>query len=191
MFPVTLKGERVNLREFDITDAPARWAYVSDPLVSRYQSWTPLADLGACKDMLISDITEAKSEDRKVYLLAIELDGQVVGEAGINLGPARSASGSIFYTINRAVWGHGYATEAAQMILQFAFNTLKLHRVAATVNPENAPSRTVVTSKLGMRYEGRMREATRLFSDEWADQDIFGLLRRDWEEGKQSDDTRS
>ncbi|MDR3614081.1 MAG: GNAT family protein [Candidatus Obscuribacterales bacterium] len=181
MFPVTLKGDRINLREFEAADSEARWSYVSDPLVSRYQSWTPLADLEACKDMLLSDIAEAKSEDRRVYLLAVELEGQVVGEAGIILGSPRSASGSIFFTVSRQLWRHGYATEAAQMVLQFTFRTLGLHRVEATVHPDNAASRAVVTRKLGMQYEGRMRKAMRLFNDEWSDSDLFSLLQREWQ----------
>lgn len=184
-FPVSLQGKRIILREFEPEDAAARWSYVSDPLVSRYQSWTPLADFEACKNMLLSDIAEAKSGDRKTYLLAVELDGKVIGEAGLNLvGPPRNSSCTIFYTISRSSWGHGYATEAAQLIVKFAFETLGLHRVAATVNPENAPSRAIVEHKLGMQYEGRMREATRLFNDEWADTNSFSILKREWKSPK-------
>lgn len=181
IFPVTLKGERITLREFEPDDAAARWAYVSDPKVSRYQSWTPLADFEACKKMLLSDISEAKSGDRKVYLLAAELDGKIIGEAGFNLDSPRSSSCSIFYTTSRPLWGHGYATEAAHMVLKFAFETFDLHRVTATINPDNAASKAIITRKLGMQYEGRMREASRLFNNHWADSELYSLLRREWE----------
>lgn len=182
MFPVFLRGERINLREFEMDDAAARWSYVSDPLVSRHQSWTPLADFEACKQMLQSDIDEAKSDDRKQYLLAADLSGEIIGEAGINVGDSRSASGSIFFTMSRAIWSQGYATEAAKAVLDFAFTGLNLHRVVATVHPENVASRTVITRKLGMQYEGRMREASRLFlTNEFADSDLFSLLKPEWE----------
>ena len=181
VFPVALTGQRLNLREFEPDDAEARWAYVSDPLVSRYQTWTPLADYEACVEMLASDIAEAKSNDRKQYLLAAELDGKVIGEAGLNLNSRRSSSCSIFFTMTRDRWGCGYATEAGRMVVRFAFETFDLHRVVATCHPDNAASRAVITRKLGMQYEGRLREASRLFNNEWADSESYSLLRREWE----------
>lgn len=183
-FPITLLGERITLRDFEPQDAEARWAYVSDPQVSRYQSWTYLADLEACEEMLLSDIAEAKSDSRKVYLLAAELNGRVIGEAGLDLGPAKDSNCSIFYTMKREYWGQGYATEAARMVVRFAFETLNLHRVSATINAENAASRGVVTHKLGMRHEGKMREASKLFNGQWGDSDLFSLLRQEWEANK-------
>jgi ribosomal-protein-alanine N-acetyltransferase len=180
MFPIKLKGERITLREFQPEDAEARWAYVADPQVSRYQSWTYLADLEACKKMLLSDIAEAKSDSRKVYLLAAELDGKVIGEAGLVLGPAKDSKCSIFYTMKREYWDRGYATEAARMVVRFAFETLNLHRVSATVNTENASS-AKITHKLGMQHEGQMREASKLFNGQWGDSDLYSLLRQEWE----------
>lgn len=49
-------------------------------------------------------------------------------------------------------WGHGYATEAARMVLDDAF-ARGLTRVVAVVHPENTAS-TAVCRRLGMRHLG-------------------------------------
>lgn len=48
-------------------------------------------------------------------------------------------------------WGNGYATEAAQKVLEFAWNDLGIQEVVALVVPENKKSRRVM-EKLGMTH---------------------------------------
>ncbi|WP_395517807.1 GNAT family N-acetyltransferase [Pseudorhizobium flavum] len=54
-------------------------------------------------------------------------------------------------------WGRGYATEAAQTVLTYAFQTLGLDRVIADISPHNAAS-IRVAEKIGMKQlqAGRM-----------------------------------
>jgi len=49
--------------------------------------------------------------------------------------------------------GHGYATEAAQLIVGFGFEVLWLHRVWATHHPDNLASRKVL-ERVGLGEEG-------------------------------------
>jgi len=58
----------------------------------------------------------------------------------------------LFYAISPAHQRQGYATEAAQALIDYAFNELKLRRVIATTNYDNAASMGVMR-KLGMRIE--------------------------------------
>jgi RimJ/RimL family protein N-acetyltransferase len=53
------------------------------------------------------------------------------------------------WRLRQDAWGQGYATEAAQAALRFAFETLQLAEVVALAVPDNAPSRRVM-HKLGM-----------------------------------------
>lgn len=59
----------------------------------------------------------------------------------------------IGWRIVRAVWGRGYATEAARPVLDHAFNTLGLPEVVADIDPANIASVRVAT-KLGMQPSG-------------------------------------
>ena len=55
------------------------------------------------------------------------------------------------------IWGRGYATEAAQAILQFGFQELGLHRIWANTLAVNKGSANVL-AKLGMRQEAKELE---------------------------------
>jgi RimJ/RimL family protein N-acetyltransferase len=46
----------------------------------------------------------------------------------------------IGWRLIRAAWGRGYATEAARPILRHAIDELRLQRVIADIDPENAAS---------------------------------------------------
>lgn len=61
--------------------------------------------------------------------------------------------GEIAYWIGEEFWGKGYATEAAQAILQFAFDEKQYHKVFARYFNSNPASGRVI-QKLGMKQEG-------------------------------------
>jgi len=66
----------------------------------------------------------------------------VNGQAEIELG----------YRLKRAAWGHGYASEAARAVRDFAFQTLHIKRLVALIDPDNVSS-IRVAEKIGMEYE--------------------------------------
>ncbi|MES2559423.1 MAG: GNAT family N-acetyltransferase [Bacteroidota bacterium] len=54
-------------------------------------------------------------------------------------------------------WGKGYASESINAILQFVDGELKLHRIAAEIEPENADS-TRLLATLGFEREAFLRD---------------------------------
>ncbi len=58
----------------------------------------------------------------------------------------------LFYAITPALRGQGYATEAAQALVDYAFQHLRLKRIVATTTYDNAASMGVMR-KIGMRIE--------------------------------------
>jgi RimJ/RimL family protein N-acetyltransferase len=80
----------------------------------------------------------------------------------------------IGYALGRAHRGRGYATEAARGLLAYAFAELGLHRVQATTSPDNRASWRVM-ERLGMRREGRLREAAPQ-GGAWSDVLVYGIL---------------
>ena len=60
------------------------------------------------------------------------------------------------YTIARAYWGLGYATEAARALIQFGFDRMHLVRIEAVCLPEHLASARVL-QKAGMQFEGVLR----------------------------------
>ncbi len=78
-----------------------------------------------------------------------QLPGWVPG--GLPAIPGRnSAEVGLFYAISPAYQRQGYAAEAAQVLVDYAFQRLRLKRVLATTDYDNAASQGVMR-KLGMR----------------------------------------
>jgi len=69
----------------------------------------------------------------------------------------RFNQGEIAYWIGEQYWGKGYATEAAQSILQFGFEEKKLHKVFARFFSSN-PASGKVMKKIGMTQEGILKD---------------------------------
>ena len=87
----------------------------------------------------------------------IELDGQFCGQITIG-GIVRGAlhSGWIGYWVGRPFIGGGVATAALALGVDHALGAGALHRVDATVRPENQASR-VVLDRCGFREEGLLK----------------------------------
>jgi [ribosomal protein S5]-alanine N-acetyltransferase len=58
----------------------------------------------------------------------------------------------LFWSLDTAHRGKGYATEAAQALIDFAFNKMNLKRIVATTEYENEPSQKVM-ERLAMKLE--------------------------------------
>lgn len=88
---------------------------------------------------------------------AIELDGEFCGQLTIgNVTHGALRSAWIGYWVAKEVNGGGVATAALALGLDHGFGPVMLHRIEATVRPENAASRAVL-SKVGFREEGLLR----------------------------------
>lgn len=111
------------------------------------------------------------------YAITLRSDGAVIGAVGLILDPANEAA-ELGYWIGKAWWGQGYASEAAREILAWGFDALDLHRVHASHFPRN-PASGAVLRKIGMRHEGRLREAV-LKWGEYLDLERYGILRREF-----------
>jgi ribosomal-protein-alanine N-acetyltransferase len=87
----------------------------------------------------------------------IELDGQFAGQLTIgNVTHGALRSAWIGYWVVSGSIGGGVATAALALGLDHCFGPVMLHRVEATVRPENVASRAVLT-KVGFREEGLLK----------------------------------
>ena len=79
-------------------------------------------------------------------------------------------------------WNQGYGTQVMQLMLEYGFNDLNLHRIWLQVFESN--QRGVRTyEKVGFKLEGRMREA-RFMHGKYIDILFMGILRSEWDSSK-------
>lgn len=109
----------------------------------------------------------------------IENDGSLIGEARLDRIDRTDRRASFAIGIaDPARLGKGMGTEAARLVLGYAFDTLGLHRIAVRVLARN---RRAIRSyeKCGFRTEGRERE-TVFLKGQWEDDIMMGLLDREF-----------
>lgn len=88
------------------------------------------------------------------------------------------SSAFVGYAMDERYIGKGIATEAVKLVVQFAFETLNLHRVEAFIAPENKSSIRVV-EKIGFQQEGLMRELLYI-NGKWVDHYMYALLKHEY-----------
>lgn len=175
----TLVTARLRLRPFAGQDADDLFALHSSARVLRYWDSPPWTSrdraerfIAACRQM---------AEDGTGARLAIDRasDGTFIGWCSLSRWNPTYRSAALGYCLDDAAWGHGYATEAAGAVLQWAFDTLDLNRVQAETDTRNLASARVL-EKLGFLREGTLREDC-IVDGEVSDSHVYGLLRRDRE----------
>jgi RimJ/RimL family protein N-acetyltransferase len=171
-----LATERLVLRRFRPDDAEAFAAYRSLPQVARYQSWDVPVSL---EDATTSVSGFASGDPLRPgwFQYAIELDGRLIGDLGLNLHD-NLMQAELGFTLAPAEQGKGYATEAVRGLLDHLFGERQLHRVSAECDARNVASARLL-ERVGFRREG-LRIANSWFKGEWTDDLLFGLLRADW-----------
>lgn len=98
----------------------------------------------------------------------IEVDGRFGGQLTIgNIAHGSLRSAWIGYWVASGLTGGGVATGALALGLDHCFGPVNLHRVEATVRPENAASRRVL-AKAGFREEGLLQRYLHVDGD-WRD----------------------
>jgi RimJ/RimL family protein N-acetyltransferase len=173
-----LHTARLRLRAFEDADTDDLFTLHSNAYVLRYWDSPPWSE----RDRAEKFITRCRemAQEGSGARLAVERvsDSAFIGWCTLNNWNPDYRSASLGYCYGEAAWGHGYATEAAHAVLQWAYGTLDLNRVQAETDTRNVASARVL-DKLGFQREGTLREDCIVngdVSDSW----VYGLIRREW-----------
>lgn len=160
--PLRVPAGLVRLRPVRLRDGAA-WSRIRLADQAHLEPWEPVADVNWQVRHAISSwpsiCSGLRGEARKGRMLpyAIELDGEFCGQLTIgNVTHGALRSAWIGYWVAKEHNGGGVATGAVALGLDHGFGPVGLHRIEATVRPENAPSRAVL-AKARFREEGLLR----------------------------------
>lgn len=160
--PLRVAAGEVRLRPVRLRDA-AQWSRIRLADRAHLEPWEPSTDMDWQLRHAVSSwhavCSGLRAEARKGRMLpyVIELDGKFAGQLTIgNVTHGALRSAWIGYWVAREFVGGGVATGALALGLDHCFGPVMLHRVEATVRPENGASRAVL-AKAGFREEGLLR----------------------------------
>ena len=179
---IIAETERLILRTIDEGDAAEQYRVLNTPAV--------MARLGGPKELHEIEAKHAKEMQRQAtrgfsYLMLIEKQtGELVGHAGIKLvdNPLANNQGDyeIGWLIREDRWRRGYAHEAANAVLEWAFMRVGAPHVVALTSELNVPSWKLM-EKIGMVR----REELDFDDPDYPPEDrrtiLFGMTREQWE----------
>lgn len=171
-----LTTARLVIRLLQPTDREAFLSYRNDPEVVRHQSWTKITAEEA-DDFLQQAATATPSPGHRLPLAITLPGGLLIGDCLLQLAED-GHQGEISFTLSPLYQGQGYGLEAVRALLEYAFGTLKLHRITAVTDARNTASAKLLL-RLGMRQEGELRQS-RQVRGVWQDELLYALLASEW-----------
>lgn len=171
----TLRTPRLLLRKLRRGDAAAVFAYASDPEVSRYVVWETHRDIEDSLTFLEMMIERYHNAQVAVWAFEEITSGRLIGTGGFGNWSTAHARAEIGYTIGRADWNRGFATEALRAMIAFGFERMALNRIEAQCDVRNVASARVM-EKAGMTREGTLRRRM-VMHGEPCDVYIYSMLR--------------
>lgn len=176
-----IRTERLIIRRMELADAEAAYERRSLPEVARYQDWVmPYTRERAEKSTAHSAAMEAPEVDKVMNLTVVAADepAVILGDLAVELR-WDGRVGYFGYTFHPDHWGKGYATEAAQALVEYLFTVVGVTRVESDLDPRNVASARVLEA-CGLLYEGLKREAFWV-GDECSSEMFYGATRADWD----------
>jgi ribosomal-protein-alanine N-acetyltransferase len=187
--PLSLGGHRVIIRRWRISDMNEHEALFDTNAAEHLAPWlppqptprTPTEKRNWARDRINLGLERWEEGTDYRFFIVRKIDEKIVGQIGVT-GVLRNVNQSAFigYWVGKEYTGHGYATEATRLAMQFGFEYLRLHRITLWISPANLASLRVA-EKLQLRHEGQIKGALFL-GGQWQDTEIYAITSEEWKE---------
>jgi RimJ/RimL family protein N-acetyltransferase len=172
-----LETERLTLRPYAPSDIPALIPLIGarEVAANTLRIPHPYAESDAREFIATTQNELSKGDELRLAIVIRDIDA-LCGGVGLRIDSDHRRA-ELGYWIGKPYWGNGYATEAARALVEYGFETLRLHRIFASHFAPNTTSGNVLR-KIGMRHEGRQR--AHIFKwGEFLDLEMYGVLASD------------
>jgi len=175
-----METDRLLLRPLALNDAPA---------LSRLAGRREIADTttsiphpyseAQAREWIEKHTSQASPAKEAVFAITIKPGGELIGTMGLREIDQQHSQAEMGFWIAVEWWGKDVATEAAQAVIRFGFEELKLNRIYAHHMVRN-PASGRVLEKVGMQREGLQRQRVRKWGF-FEDVVLMAILQSDWQ----------
>ena len=141
----TIETERLMIRPINIDDAYDVFEWASDPIVNKFMPY-PLHDNVHQAEEWINSL-----ENKNEFVFVLKSSGKVIGGGSMSYAEEYKAY-ELGYNLKRQYWGMGYATEASNAMIRWAYQSLGARDFFARHANENYASGNVI-KKCGFQFE--------------------------------------
>jgi [ribosomal protein S5]-alanine N-acetyltransferase len=176
-------GESITLRELELSDAPTLFAMLSTEEVSRFISPPPTTVEGYERFITW---THRQREAGELVCFGIVPHGmtQAVGIIQVRSLEKGFRTAEWGFALGSPYWGNGMFIESANMVLDFTFDQIGVHRLEARSASHNGRGNGAL-QKMGAIQEMRLRQSF-LKHGTYYDQYLWSILREDWKTREQA-----
>jgi RimJ/RimL family protein N-acetyltransferase len=181
-YPLTTA--RLRLRPYTPSDFDDLYDIQSRPDVARYMYWGPRnrEQVRDALDQKLRSTGFGEEGDGLTLAVVLPETGRVIGDVLLLWTSRMHRQGEIGYCFHPDYGGRGYATEAAEVLLEIGFDRLGLHRICGRLDGRNAASARLL-ERLGMRREAHLRQ-NEIVKGVWTDELIYAILAGEWRAGR-------
>lgn len=151
-----LETNRLKLVQIQQEDADALFTILSSKRVTQYYGMEPLTRKQDAKNMIASFAAMFEQKRGIRWGMVCKNTGAFIGSIGLNNLFYQGKRAEIGFELHPDYWRQGFMKEAAEKVIQFAFDERHLHRLGAVTFQENTASRKLL-EKLGFQVEGTLR----------------------------------
>jgi RimJ/RimL family protein N-acetyltransferase len=176
-----LTGSRVQLRELRLSDAPSLFANLTTPEVARFISPPPTTIEGF--ERFIQWTHSERAAGRYICFAIVPAGMEtVVGLFQIRGLEPGFATAEWGFALGAPFWGTGVFMDAARLTVEFAFETVGVHRLEARAAVANGRGNGAL-AKIGAVKEAVLRQSF-LRNGIYLDQALWSIVREDWRQAK-------
>ncbi len=183
IFPTFDLGDVV-LREKQESDIPDFFRYYSDPEVSKFI----LCEIPQTIEEATRELRYWRGvfyqNDGIYFAIADKRTNQMIGSIGLTSHNTYQSRIELSYDLACEYWLRGITTRAIDVVVKYAFETLRVNRIEASVSCSNIPSKNLLL-KSGFTLEGTLRQH-RYHRGGYVDVYFFSLLRSDLRNSSQT-----
>jgi RimJ/RimL family protein N-acetyltransferase len=172
-----LRGARVVLRELRASDAPSLFAMLSADEVARFIS-PPPTSVSGFEQFIAWTLRQRSAGTYVCFAVTVRGYDTAIGIFQMRQIDADFRTAEWGFAIGSAFWGTGVFREGADLILDFAFETVGVYRLEARASVQNGRGNGALR-KVGAVKEAILRKSF-LRNGEQVDQVLYAILEDEW-----------
>jgi ribosomal-protein-alanine N-acetyltransferase len=172
----------VILRELRASDAPSLFALLTTEEVARFISPPPTTVEGFEK-FIAWTIRQRAAGTYACFAVTLKGYDTAIGIFQMRETEPGFGTAEWGFAIGSPFWGTGVFQEGADLVLEFAFETLGVHRLEARSAVRNGRGNGALR-KVGAVQEGLLRKSF-LRNGEYLDQVLYGIVEDDWRSSRE------
>jgi RimJ/RimL family protein N-acetyltransferase len=173
----TLNGQNVTLRELRMSDAPSLFALLTTEEVARFIS-PPPATVEGFERFIAWTLRQRTAGAYACFAVTVKGFDTAIGIFQVRELEPGFRTAEWGFAIGSPFWGTGVFADGAELVLDFVFDTLGVHRLEARAAVHNGRGNGALV-KMGAVQEGTLRKSM-IKNGRYLDQALYAIVEDDY-----------